>query len=146
MASSTAGSVEEYLAQLPSDRRDHLAAVREVVARSLPEGYGETMSWGMISYEVPLERYPGTYNGRLAAQKNRYALYLTCVYADAERERWLRDAWERAGKKLDVGKACVRFKKLDALPLEVVAEAIASTPVDAYVERYEASRANGREP
>src|SRR4029078_6325705 len=90
MARSTASTVDEYLASLPEERRAVISAVREVVLRNLPAGYQETMNWGAISYEVPLERYPTTYNGQplsfaaLAAQKNHYALYLMCVHEGSE--------------------------------------------------------------
>ena len=146
MAKSSAATVQEYLDELPEDRRAVVSAVRDVVVRNLPEGYRETMSWGMISYEVPLERYPNTYNKQplayaaLAAQKNYYALYLT-TYQDPERESWLKREFEKAGKKLDMGKSCVRFRKLDDLPLDVIGRAIAGTPPDAFIAQHEAARA-----
>ncbi|HEX5724748.1 MAG TPA: DUF1801 domain-containing protein, partial [Longimicrobiaceae bacterium] len=103
-------------------------------------------NWGMISYEVPLERFPRTYNGQplgyaaLAAQKNYYALYLTSVDGDAEKESWLEEEFRKAGKKLDMGKSCLRFRTLDDLPLDVIGRAIASTPPDALIARHEAVR------
>jgi hypothetical protein len=144
MVQSSAPTVEAYLAELPDDRRDTVAAVRQTVLDHLPEGYQERMAWGMISYEVPLERYPETYNGQplmyaaLAAQKRGFTLYLMNEYADGSPA--LREGFERAGKKLDMGKSCVRFKRLDDLPLDVIGDAIARTPVDAFIELYEASR------
>lgn len=146
MAQSKAPTAEQYLAELPEDRRMVVAAVRRVVLENLPDGYQEAMTWGMLSYEIPLDRYPETYNKKplayaaLAAQKNYYALYLMGVYADSEEEDTLKAGFEAAGKKLDMGKSCLRFKKLEDLPLDVVAKAIAATPVDTYIERYEASR------
>jgi hypothetical protein len=146
MASSRAATIEEYLEELPQDRREVVSAVRDVVRRNLPGGYRETMNRGMITYEVPLERYPRTYNGQplayaaLAAQKNYFALYLTGAYQDPDAETWLREEFRKAGKKLDMGKSCVRFRKLDDLPLDVIGRAIASTPLDAFIARYEASR------
>ena len=146
MASSKAGSVDEYLAELPPDRRAVIGAVRDVVRKNLPAGYTEAMDWGMISYQLPLERYPNTYNGRplsyaaLAAQKHYFALYLPVVYQDGEQEAWLRREFASAGKKLDMGKSCVRFKRVEDLPLEVIAKVIASTPPEQYVQRYEAAR------
>lgn len=146
MAKSSAATVEEYLAELPEDRRAVVSAVRDVVVRNLPEGYRESLNWGMISYEIPLERYPNTYNKQplsyaaLAAQKNYYALYLTGSYADPEGEGWLRSEFEKAGKKLDMGKSCVRFRRLEDLPLDVIGRAVASTPPEALIARYEASR------
>lgn len=147
MVQSRASTVEEYLAELPEDRRAVVSAVRDVVVRNLPKGYEESMAYGMISYSVPLERYPNTYNKQplsyaaLAAQKSYYALYLTAPYQDPAQTGWLEEAFEKAGKKLDMGKSCLRFRKLDDLPLDVVGRAIASTPPDAFIARYEAARA-----
>jgi hypothetical protein len=150
MVSSNALTVDEYLAELPPERRSILASVRDLVRRNLPEGYHETMNWGMISYEIPLERYPDTYNKRpltyaaLAAQKSFYALYLTGVYQDGERKKWLEREFQKAGKKLDMGKSCLHFKRLEDLPLDVIARAIGSTPPEKFIEQYEASRTRKR--
>lgn len=125
-----------YLASLPAERRKVIAKVRSVVKKHLPKGYVETMNWGMISYEVPLSRYPVTYNKQplmymaLAAQKNNYALYMTNVYADAGLRGKLEAAYKAAGLKLDMGKGCLRFKSLDDIPLDVIAEIVAATPVE----------------
>lgn len=146
MAASKAATPDEYLAELPPERGAVLSAVRDVVRGSLPDGYRESMRWGMISYEIPLERYPDTYNGQplsfaaLAAQKNHYALYLSCVYQDAEEAAWLADEFARAGKRLDMGKSCLRFRNLDGLALDAVAAVIARTPPERFIARYEASR------
>ncbi|HEX8433293.1 MAG TPA: DUF1801 domain-containing protein, partial [Longimicrobium sp.] len=111
MASSKAATPDEYLAELPPERRAVLSAVRDVVRGSLPDGYRECMSWGMISYEIPLERYPNTYNGKplsyaaLAAQKNHYALYLTSTEQDPEQAAWLAGEYAKAGKRFDMGKS-----------------------------------------
>lgn len=146
MASSSAATPDEYLAELPPERREVVSAVRDVVLRNLPAGYRESMSFGMIGYGIPLERYPDTYNKQplmyagLAAQKSHYALYLMCVYQDPQAEAAFREAYARAGKKLDMGKSCVRFRRLDDLPLDVVARTIASTPPEELIRQYEASR------
>jgi uncharacterized protein DUF1801 len=146
MARSAASTVEEYLAELPEDRRAAISAVRDAIVRSLPEGYAETMSWGMISYEIPLPRYPETYNGQplgfaaLAAQKNYNALYLMCVYASPAHARKLREAFRAAGKKLNMGKSCIRFRSADDLPLDAIGRIIASVPPGAFIAQYEASR------
>lgn len=146
MASSQAATVEEYLAELPEDRRAVVSAVRDVVRRNLPAGYRESMQYGMIGWAVPLEDYPDTYNGQplgyaaLAAQKNYYALYVMTPYMDPAQEQWLRDEFKKAGKKLDMGKSCIRFKKLEDLPLDVIGRLIASTPPKEYIARYEAAR------
>jgi hypothetical protein len=146
MATSKAATVDEYLAELPDDRREVVAAVRDVVRRNLPEGYQESMAFGMIGYGIPLERYPNTYNGQplsyvaLAAQKSYYALYLMGAYQDSAQEKALREAFRAAGKKLDMGKSCVRFRTLDDLPLEAIGRIIASTPPEAHIAHYEAAR------
>jgi hypothetical protein len=146
MARSAATSVEQYLRELPEERRAALQVVRRVILRYLPKGYRESMNWGMISYEIPLSRYPETYNKQplacaaLAAQKNYNALYLMGVYADPARARRLREAFREAGKKLDMGKSCIRFRAADELALDAIGEVIASTPVDEFIRAYEASR------
>jgi hypothetical protein len=152
MATSAAPTVEAYLAELPAERRAVVSAVRDLVRRSLPAGYEEGMAFGMIGYCVPLARYPETYNGQplgyvaLAAQKNHYALYLTCAYQDPAESAWLADGFARAGKKLDMGKSCLRFTSLDDLPFDVLAEHIARTPPDRFIAQYEAARAGATGP
>jgi hypothetical protein len=146
MASSTAATVSAYLKSLPADRRKIVSAVRDVVLENLPKGYQESINWGHISYEVPLERFPESYNGQplcyagLAAQKNHYALYLMGAYANPKVGKTLASEFKKRGKKLDIGKSCLRFKALDDLPLDVIANVIASTPVDEMIAYYEKSR------
>lgn len=140
------GTVEQYLTGLPDDRRATLDAVRRVVLDNLPEGFEEMMQYGMVSYVVPLDRYPKTYNGEplavasLGNQKRHMALYLMGVYGEEGGQDWLRERWATTGKKLDMGKSCLRFKTLDDLALDVVGEVIARTPVDAFLAAYERSR------
>jgi uncharacterized protein YdhG (YjbR/CyaY superfamily) len=147
MATRKAATVEEYLQDLPEDRRAAVAAVRDAVRAHLPEGYEESLNWGMISYEVPLARYPTTYNGQplayaaLAAQKNHYALYLNGLYLDAEATARFQEEYRATGKKLDMGKSCVRFRKLEDLPLELIGRTVAAMPPSDLIARYEASRA-----
>ena len=146
MVQRPAQSVAAYLAELPPERRAVVAAVRDVVLANLPAGYREAMGWGMITYSIPLERYPETYNQQplcfaaLAAQKNHYALYLTCAYQDRELEQVLREAFEKSGKRLDMGKSCVRFKRLEDLPLNAIGELIASVPPEAFIASYERAK------
>jgi uncharacterized protein YdhG (YjbR/CyaY superfamily) len=141
MVRSTATTVDEYLAELPDDRRDAIEEVRETIVEHLPDGFVETMNWGMISYEVPLETFPDTYNGQplmyaaLASQKNHMAVYLTTVYADGEIDDWFRNRYEATGKKLDMGKSCVRFKQLEQLPVELIGEVIGRTTLDEFLAR-----------
>src|SRR5918996_1036528 len=133
MARSQAKSVETYLEELPDDKRAALKAVRDLVRKHLPAGYEERMNWGMISYEIPLSRYAGNDKQplsyvALAAQKNYNAIYMMRVYGDKVQEQKLRDAFKRAGKKLDMGKSCIRFRAADDLPLDSIGELVASTP------------------
>ena len=143
---SDAKTVDEYLSELDDGRREAIAAVRSVILDNLPDGYEETMQFGMITYVVPFSVLADTYNGQplmyaaLASQKRHMAVYLTNVYADGSVERWFRERYLATGKRLDMGKSCVRFRKLDDLPLELVGEAIARTPIDEFVELYKASR------
>jgi hypothetical protein len=112
----------------------------------LPNGYQESMTWGMISYEIPLEVYPETYNGKpltymaLAAQKHYFALYMMGVYSDPEQERRLKQGFEKAGKKLDMGKSCLRFRRVEDLPLDVIGEITASMPPEAFIAHCEKAR------
>jgi hypothetical protein len=131
--------IDSYLKTLPEDRRSAIVALRKVILENLPDGYEESFAFGMLSYQVPLSVYPDTYNKKplmyaaLASQKNHMALYLCNVYGlPALREKFAA-GFERAGKKLDMGKACVRFKHLSDLPLEVVAGAVRATPMQKYV-------------
>jgi hypothetical protein len=139
-------TVAGYLAALDDDRRATIDAVRAVVLANLPAGYDESFRWGMLSYEIPLHRYPDTYNGKplmyaaLAAQKRYSSLYLTSVYSDPGKLERFVEAYRATGKRLDMGKSCVRFRTLDDLPLDVVADAIRATSVAEFVAAYEASR------
>ena len=146
MVSSVATTVTQYLAELPTERRRVVSAARDMVNAHMPEGYRETMAFGMIGWGIPLSRYPETYNKQplgyvaLAAQKNDYSLYLMGVYADGEQEKTLHAAAAAIGKKLDMGKSCLRFKTLDDLPMTAIGELIASMSVEDYIAVYEASR------
>ena len=143
---SSARTVDEYLKSLPADRRTAISAVRKVILDNLPEGYEECMSYGMIGYVVPHRIYPAGYHcdpslplplANLASQKNHMALYLMCCYGDKATDQWFRKAWAAAGKKLDMGKSCVRFKKLEDVSIEVIGQLIARVPVKKYIARME---------
>ena len=146
MVRSNAATVEEYLDELAPDRREQIEAVRDVVLKNLPEGYTEAMNWGMISWEIPLERYPKTYNKQplmyaaLASQKNYMSLYLMCVYSHEGTQTEFERRFKESGKKLNMGKSCVRFKSAADLPMDLIGDTIASTPVDEYIKSYEAAR------
>ena len=145
-----AATVEEYLAGLPDDRREIVSRVRDTINAHLPDGYVEQLDWGMISWVVPLEDYPDTYNGKplayaaLASQKNHLSVYLMGLYTDGPDESWFREQYAERGLRLDMGKSCVRFKRLDQLPLDVLGGAIERIPVGEFIARYEAARATTR--
>jgi hypothetical protein len=143
-----AATVEQYLAGLPEDRREALEAVRQVILENLDTDYEEGIQYGMIGYYVPHRVYPAGYHcdpqqplpfAGLASQKHHMALYLMCVYGDSELSRWFQAAWAKTGKKLDMGKSCVRFKKLEDLALDVIAEAIRRVPAKKYIAYCEAA-------
>lgn len=148
MVRSDAGTVAQYLAELPEDRRADVESVRDLVLANLPDGYVETMRWGMITYEVPLDTYPRTYNGQplmflaLAAQKRHLALYLTNVAFVPGGEERFKARYLETGKKLDMGKSCLRFETADDLATELIAETIRSTSIDEFIEGYEAGIAS----
>lgn len=153
---SKATTVTAYIASLPEDRRRAVGAVRKVIRANLDSGYEEGMQYGMIGYYVPHKLFPAGYHcdpkqplpfAALASQKNYLSLYLMGVYcgcaegpdacetADA---RWFREAWAKTGKKLDMGKACIRFRKVEDLALDVIGEAISRVPAEVYVRKYQA--------
>ncbi len=143
---SEAASVEAYLASLPPERREALIAVRRVILKHLPKGYEEAMGHGMIEYRVPLEVYPDTYNGEplqyaaLASQKNYMALYLNTIYVSPEAADAFERAYRATGKRYDVGKACVRFRRLEDLPLDLVGKTVKSMPLNDFVAIARAAR------
>jgi hypothetical protein len=150
MVTSDARTVDEYLANLAPDRRAAIEAVRDTVRANLPAGFEEGMAFGMIGWYVPLATFPDTYNGEplglaaLASQKHHMALYLNAVYGDPATERWFRERWATTGKRLDMGKSCVRFRRLEDLPLDVIGETIARTTLDRYLARYREVRGSSR--
>ena len=140
---SNAATVAEYLTELPEERRIAVETVRKVILDNLPRGYEEAMNWGMISYQVPLSIYPDTYNKQplmyaaLASQKNYISLYLTAVYMDEKTQERFAQEYKTTGKRLDMGKSCIRFRKLDDLPLPLVAKTIASYDLDSFIRGVE---------
>ena len=152
---SKAPTVETYLRSLPEDRRKAISALRDVILENLDSSYEEGMQYGMIGYYVPHRVYPKGYRcdprqplpfAALASQKNYMSLYLMSVYCGCvddspgnRHARWFREAWAKTGKKLNMGKACIRFKKIEDLPLDVIGEAIRRVPASMYIELCEAS-------
>jgi hypothetical protein len=149
-------TVPAYLASLPEERRIAIAAVRDVILANLDHDYEEGMTYGMIGYYVPHRVYPAGYHcdprqglpfAGLASQKNYMSVYLAGLYCgcvdgvrDTTRVQWFHEAWAKTGRKLDMGKGCIRFKRLDDLALDVLGEAIGRTPARAYVEQYDQAR------
>jgi uncharacterized protein YdhG (YjbR/CyaY superfamily) len=131
-------TVAGYLKSLPDDRRKAVATLRALVRRNLPKGYSEVMNWGMITYEVPLKTCPDTYNGKplayaaIASQKNYISLYLCAIYCQKGAEAAFRKAW-KGGKKLDMGKVCIRFNALEDLDLDLIGKTIAATSVEDFI-------------
>jgi hypothetical protein len=147
---SAAVTVTDYLSSLTPDRREAIAAVRTAIRRRLPKGFKEQMQYGMISWVVPLSLYPAGYLGKkdvplphvaLASQKNHMAVYLMNVYGDHEAERRFRAAYKKSGKKLDMGRSCIRFRNVDDLALDVIGDAVAGTSVREAIASYERARA-----
>ena len=137
---SKAITVEQYLNELPNDRKEAMSIVRQTIVENLPDGYNEVMNWGMITYEVPLETYPNTYNGKplmyaaLASQKNYMSVYLTGCYMSLDVRNKFKKAYKKSGKRFDAGKSCIRFKKVNDLPLELLGKTIASMDVNKFIE------------
>ena len=137
---SEAKTVEEYINALPEERQQAIRKVRKLILENLPEGYEEVMNWGMITYQVPLSVYPDTYNKKplmfaaLASQKNHMAVYLSTIYINEEKRVQFEESYRETGKRYDVGKSCVRFRKLDDLPLSLIGKEIASFSVNDFIE------------
>jgi hypothetical protein len=140
MASSPSAAVTKFLAAQPPERRRELERVRDCIVRNLPRGYEEALAGKILAYQVPLATYPDTYNGQplwyvgLAPQKHYLSLYLMCAYGSADHARRLKEGFAAAGKKLDMGKSCIRFRKADDLALDVIGELVASIPMNRWIE------------
>lgn len=143
---SKATTVEQYLAELPPDRREAVQTVRQMILKNLPRGVEEGMLYGMIGYSIPHRLYPPGYHvnpetplcyAGLASQKNHLSLYLSTVYGPGSDEAWFRKAWTAKGHKLDMGKSCVRFRTLEDVPLDIVGEAIRRVRLEEFIKRYE---------
>ncbi len=153
---SSASTVDDYLAGLPPDRRHIVATLRQVILDNIDSVYSEGMSYGMMGWSVPLSVYPRGYHcntaqalpyAGIASQKNYISLYMMGFYVgcsdteETEEVAWFRQAWADSGKKkLDMGKSCIRFKKLDDIPLDVIGEAFRRMPAQRYIARYEEVR------
>ena len=149
---SNAGTVEQYLKELEPERRAVIKKVRTCVLANLQAGIQEVMNWGMIAYEIPLARFPNTYNKKpllycsLAAQKRHYALYLMNVYSGSTYLESLQEGYQAAGLKLEMGKCCVRFRNLAGIHLPTIGRVVAACSVTDFINIYESCRKRGSKP
>jgi len=144
---SDASSPEEYIAEMPVDRRDAFTKLRATIKKNLPEGFEEVMSYGMIGYVVPHSRYPAGYHVNpalplglinIASQKNFIAVYHMGVYADPALLKWFTAAHAKASaKKLDMGKSCIRYKKPEDIPFDLIGQLASKLTPDEWITRYE---------
>jgi hypothetical protein len=141
-------AVDDYVAALPTKRREAISAIRSVILENIDPGFEEGIQYGMISYYVPFSAYPAGYHcdkskpvnfASLGSQKNHMAIYLMCVYGNPAHEKMFRDDWALSGKKLDMGKSCVRFKRLEDVALDAVAKTIRRVSMQKYIEHYQAA-------
>jgi len=143
---SEARTVETYLAELPEERRSAIERVRATILENLPAGFEEAMNWGMITYQVPLTVHPDMYNKKplmyaaLASQKNHMALYLTSIYMDPAAQAAFEQEYRASGKRYDVGKSCVRFRRIGDLPLDLIGRTIGSMTMQEFIDREQAVR------
>ncbi|MEM9415692.1 MAG: DUF1801 domain-containing protein [Planctomycetota bacterium] len=152
---SKATTAAQYLKELPEDRRKAISKLRSVIKKNLPKGIEEGIQYGMIGYFVPHKLYPNGYHcdpkqplpfASIASQKNHMALYTMTVYSDPKINKWFTKAWKDAGHKLDMGKSCIRFKKIEDVPLDVVAELFTKVDVKQYIQMYEDAYVNRSRP
>jgi len=142
-----AKTVEEYMAELPEDRKKTMEQLRKVIKKNLPKGFKETMSYGMIGYVVPHSKYPAGYHCKpedplpflnIASQKNFIAIYHMCVYSDEQLHKWFANEHAKIStKKLDMGKSCIRYKKPDDIPYELIGELASKITPDEWIAIYE---------
>ena len=149
MVKSKAATPTQYIKELPLEKREVIEKVRNVILDNLPKGYEEIMQYGMLAYAVPLSIYPSGYAHdkktpltyiALAAQKNFYVIHAMSVYLDKQVLDWFTSEYKKSGKKLDMGKGCIRFTKLENLPLDVIAKLVAKIPPEKYAQNYEKFR------
>lgn len=144
-----ASTVEEYISQLPEERQEVLQKLRNIIKENLPEGFEEGINYKMIGYYVPHSKYPDGYHCdpklplpfmNLASQKNSVNLYHSGIYANKDLHDWFVAEYPKhAKRKLDMGKSCIRFKKLDDIPYELIAELCTKMSVDEWVSTYESA-------
>lgn len=146
MAQSNAKTVDAYIQSLPPERAEIIGKIRALLKQNMPQRLTETMRWGMISYEVPLKTYPNTYNkmplsyAALAAQKHHYAIYLNNMYMSKINTQKVLSAFEAMGVKPNMGKSCIRFTKLDKIPLDTILQVYKNETLERFIASYETAR------
>ncbi|UYV13724.1 MAG: DUF1801 domain-containing protein [Phycisphaera sp.] len=152
MADTKPTTIAAYLKALPADRREALEAIRAVVNKNIDTKFAEGMQYGMPAWFVPHSVYPAGYHcdanqplpfASVASQKNHIGIYLFCIYQDDELREWFVDAWKASGKKLDMGKSCIRVKKLEDVPLDVLGKAVKKMKAKGFIEHYDSVRPDG---
>ena len=141
-------TVADYLNELPQERRIIMEKLREIILINIPNGFTEEMNYGMIGYVVPHQKYPKGYHCNpkmplpfmaIASQKNFIALHHMGIYADSELLKWFVEAFPKYSKaKLDIGKSCIRFKKIEQIPFELIAQLVQKMTVEKWIACYEA--------
>ena len=144
---SKAITAEQYMAELPADRKKAMTELRKVIKKNIPEGFKEGMGYGMLGYVVPHSKYPASYHCNpkdplpfmgFASQKNFIAVYHMCVYADPKLHKWFADEYAKAGVgKLDMGKSCIRFKNPEKIPFKLIGELASKITPDQWIAMYE---------
>lgn len=144
---SKATTVDQYMEELPEDRKAAMTELRKVIRKNLPKGFKEQMGYGMIGYVVPHSKYPNGYHCKpedplpfmnIASQKNFIAIYHMCVYGDPKLHKWFTDEYAKLGLgKLDMGKSCIRLKKMDKIPYQLIGELASKITPDEWIARYE---------
>ncbi len=151
---SKATTVEQYISELPEERKKAISELRKVIIKNLPKGFQEEMNYGNIGYVVPHSKYPAGYHCDpklplpfmgVASQKNSINFYHMGIYADPKLLKWFTDAHTKASpKKLDMGKSCIRYKKPDDIPYKLLGELVSKITVDDWIKMYETNFKDSR--
>lgn len=147
---SEAKTPEEYVNDLPDERRTAINRLREITKKNLPKGFVEEMNYGMIGYVVPLSIYPKGYLGNknqplpfmnIASQKHTVTVYHMGINVDKKLMNWFKDEYEKTSfRKLDMGKSCLRLKDMDSIPYKLIGELAAKMSVDEWIKKYEEAK------
>lgn len=145
-------TIAAYLKALPADRREAVEAIRATINKNIDKTFAEGMQYNMPAWFVPHSVYPAGYHcdakqplpfASVASQKSHVGIYLFCIYQDDDLREWFVDAWKASGKRLDMGKSCIRVKKLEDVPLDVLGKAIKKMKAKAFIEHYDSVRPDG---